>query len=90
MTSKGYPWITITHDLAEGTVTTSIRPGISDKDLQKVGFIIRVALFNFADVLRMKDAEEEMGEMDEEISDEPKPPAHVEADHLPVPKRMYG
>lgn len=90
MTSKGYPWITVTHDLAEGTVTTSIGPGISEKDLQKVGFIIRVALFNFADVLRMKDAEEEMEKMDEEIPDEPKPPAQVEADHLPVPKRMYG
>ncbi len=89
MTSKGYPFLTITHDLAEGTVTTSISPDITDEQLRKVGYLLRVALFNFADVLRMKDTEDEIEAMEEEdIPDEP--PAHVEADHLPVPKRMYG
>lgn len=75
---KGYPFMTITHNLHEGTVTTSFGPNITDDQMEKIGYIIRVALFNFADILNMKHSEGHEKEMMEQMVSDSVPPTSQE------------
>ena len=80
-------FIVISMDLTEGIVRVEVGSGIKDEDLDKVGQVIRVALFNFADVMSGGQSKMKM-EMQHEDHDHDHPVPPNESDD--TPKRMYG
>ncbi len=51
MAKDKIPIITITHSLLEGTMHTSVSPDVSEEDIERVGYLIRVGLLVLAEVL---------------------------------------
>lgn len=45
------PIITITHSLLEGTMHVSVAPDVSEEDMERIGYLIRVGLLALAEVL---------------------------------------